>query len=597
MSDDSEGWLQTTLPLDDVGSNQVELVGRLAEFVDRVQWTVDSLSGTHPLAEWLGLLRDGVDRLTRVGPGDGWQTGQLHREFGDLVDSAADRALIPLQVNDIRSLLKRQLAGRPTRANFRSGSLTVCTMVPMRSVPHRVVCLVGLDDGVFPRVGAPDGDDVLARQPVVGERDIRSEDRQLLLDAISAAQETLVITFTGADECSGHRHPPCVPLAEVLDALDRTTPEPVRRKVVTAHPLQPFDTRNVTPGALGTAPSTPFTFDVTALVAAEAAGPPESAPDREFLGAALPPRAAGDVALDELLAFYNHPVKGFFRDFAIALPSESDVVEDAIPVEIDSLAKWAVGNRMLDDLLRGHDAKWAREAEWRRGQLPPGQLGWRIATESQHLANRLAASAFGYRSGPESSVDVDLDLGAAVGRRLTGTVTPVYDARYVAVGYSKLGAKNLLQAWIRLLALCAADPDTDWTAVCIGRRRQSDVEVRAFGRPARPAIDLLAELVAIYDAGLREPLPIPLKTSYAYAEARHTRRDAESAAQDAWARGQFGENTEDAHIRAWGERAPLSALLQPPRAGEEVRGETTRLGALAARIWAPLLTAEREPRA
>ena len=597
MSDDSEGWLQTTLPLDDVGSNQVELVGRLAEFVDRVQWTVDSLSGTHPLAEWLGLLRDGVDRLTRVGPGDGWQTGQLHREFGDLVDSAADRAEIPLQVNDIRSLLKRQLAGRPTRANFRSGSLTVCTMVPMRSVPHRVVCLVGLDDGVFPRVGAPDGDDVLARQPVVGERDIRSEDRQLLLDAISAAQETLVITFTGADECSGHRHPPCVPLAEVLDALDRTTPEPVRHKVVTAHPLQPFDTRNVTPGALGTAPSTPFTFDVTALVAAEAAGPPEPAPDREFLGAALPPRAAGDVALDELLAFYNHPVKGFFRDFAIALPSESDVVEDAIPVEIDSLAKWAVGNRMLDDLLRGHDAKWAREAEWRRGQLPPGQLGWRIATESQHLANRLAASAFGYRSGPESSVDVDVDLGAAVGRRLTGTVTPVYDARYVAVGYSKLGAKNLLQAWIRLLALCAADPDTDWTAVCIGRRRQSDVEVRAFGRPARPAIDLLAELVAIYDAGLREPLPIPLKTSYAYAEARHTRRDAESAAQDAWARGQFGENTEDAHIRAWGERVPLSALLQPPRAGEEVRGETTRLGALAARIWAPLLTAEREPRA
>ena len=60
-------------------------------------------------------------------------------------------------------------------------------MVPMRSVPHRVVCLLGLDDGVFPRAGSVDGDDVLARDPMTGERDVRSEDRQLFLDAILAA--------------------------------------------------------------------------------------------------------------------------------------------------------------------------------------------------------------------------------------------------------------------------------------------------------------------------------------------------------------------------------------------------------------------------
>ncbi|NKE29713.1 exodeoxyribonuclease V subunit gamma, partial [Mycobacterium tuberculosis] len=104
---------------------------------------------------------------------------------------------------DVRALLDAQLAGRPTRANFRTGTLTVCTMVPMRSVPHRVVCLVGLDDGVFPRLSHPDGDDVLAREPMTGERDIRSEDRQLLLDAIGAATQTLVITYTGADERTG----------------------------------------------------------------------------------------------------------------------------------------------------------------------------------------------------------------------------------------------------------------------------------------------------------------------------------------------------------------------------------------------------------
>jgi exodeoxyribonuclease V gamma subunit len=592
MSDDSQGWLQTTLPLDDVSSNQVELAGRFAEFVDRLQWSVDSLSGAHALAEWMDLLRDGVERLTRVGAADGWQSGQLQREFADIVAAAGEQSSITVRLSDIRSLLTRRLAGRPTRANFRSGSLTVCTMVPMRSVPHRVVCLVGLDDGVFPRVGAPDGDDVLGRDPVVGERDIRSEDRQLLLDAIGAATEKLVITYTGADEYSGHRHPPCVPLAEVLDAVDRTTPSPVRDTVVISHPLQPFDVRNVRPGALGTAPQTPFTFDVTALVAAQAASRPEPAPQRDFLSAALPPRDTGDVGLEELLAFFNDPVKGFFRGFAVALPSESDVVDDSIPVEIDALTNWAVGNRMLEDLLRGHDPQWALEAEWRRGQLPPGQLGWRIALQSQDLATQLVGTAAGYRTGTARSVDVDVDLGS--GRRLTGTVTGVHGNRHVAVSYSKLAAKHLLQSWIRLLALCAAEPGADWTAVSIGRRGRTGVGTRAFGPPARPAGELLAELVAIYDAGLREPLPVPLKTSYAWAEARHHRSDPLGAAEDAWRTGNFPENAEDAHVRAWGADAPLGALTRPPAPGEEIPGESTRIGALAARVWAPLLAAERE---
>src|SRR6185437_436793 len=152
--------------------------------------------------------------------------------FAQILRTAGPRAETLLRLSDVRALLQRHLAGRPTRANFRTGTLTVCTMVPMRSVPHRVVCLVGLDDGVFPRTGVVDGDDVLARRPRTGERDIRSEDRQLLLDAICAATDHLVITYTGANEYSGQSKPPAVPLAELLDILDMTTPEPVRDRIV-----------------------------------------------------------------------------------------------------------------------------------------------------------------------------------------------------------------------------------------------------------------------------------------------------------------------------------------------------------------------------
>ena len=73
---------------------------------------------------------------------------------------------------------------------------------------------------MFPRAGVPDGDDLLARDPLVGERDPRSEDRQLLLDAICAATERLVVVHSGADERTGARRPPAVPLGELLDAIE-----------------------------------------------------------------------------------------------------------------------------------------------------------------------------------------------------------------------------------------------------------------------------------------------------------------------------------------------------------------------------------------
>ncbi len=94
-------------------------------------------------------------------------------------------------------------------------------MVPMRSVPHRVIVLLGLDEETFPRSGVTDGDDLLARPPRrPGERDPRAEDRQLLLDAVCAAGEHLVLLYSGADERTGALVPPAVPVGELLDALD-----------------------------------------------------------------------------------------------------------------------------------------------------------------------------------------------------------------------------------------------------------------------------------------------------------------------------------------------------------------------------------------
>lgn len=589
MSDDSPEWLDTALPLDDVGSNKVELAGRLAEFVARLQSAVDALNGSRPLAEWLDALRDGVAQLTSSE--EAWQAGQLQREFAKVLQEAGSRGDTPLRLPDVRALLAGQLAGRPTRANFRTGTLTVCTMVPMRSVPHRVVCLLGLDDGVFPRVHLPDGDDVLARRPMTGERDIRSEDRQLLLDAVCEAGETLVITYTGADEHTGHHRPPAVPLVELLDALDQTTGQPVRGRIVVEHPLQPFDLRNVSPGAL--VPDKPFTFDPTALIAAKAAAGHRH-PKRPFLEHPLPEPPPDDVVLADLLAFFKDPVKGFFRALDFTLPWDVDEVKDDMPVDINALEAWTVGDRMLRDMLRGLHPDTAAHREWRRGALPPGRLGMRKAREIRDEAKQLATAALGLRRGEPDAHDVDVDLDG--GRRLTGTVSEVFGEHTVSVTYSKLNCKHLLQAWIPLVALAAHRPDRPWRASCIGRdKRPNRILHRVLVPPPDP-VGVLRDLVLLYDNGRREPLPLPLRTSHAWADARECGNDPFDAALRRWKSTNYytGEAEDEAHKHMW-PHARLEEILGTPRPGEEIDGEDTRLGALAARLWLPLISAERDP--
>ncbi len=562
MSDDSRAWLGTTVALDDVSSNRVELAGRFADFVQKLTDTIHALSGTRPLADWLQALAGGIDGLALHE--EEWPAAQVQREFADIA-ARADSSVL-LRLSDIRALLDRHLAGRPTRANFRTGTLTVCTMVPMRSVPHRVVCLIGLDDGVFPRLGAVDGDDALARDPMTGERDIRSEDRQLLLDAIGAATQTLVITYTGANEYTGQPRPPAVPIAELLDTLAGTAAGV--QKLVTRHPLQPFDVANVQTGAL--IPDAPFTFDPTVLDTARSMSG-RLAPQPEFVSGPLPAPPPADVSLADLIAFFKNPVKGFFRALDYTLPWEVDGVSDVMPVQIDALAEWTVGDRMLGDIMRGMTPQDAQQAEWRRGTLPPGKLGWRRAVALRDQAAELAAEALRYRQADGQAIDVDIDLGE--GRRLTGTVNSVFAHRLVSVTYSKLGGQHLLASWIPLLAL-TAQRGQQFSAVCIGRSRgRRSTTVTQILEAPDDAVGLLRDLVAMYDDGRCRPLPLPIKTSYAWAGALQDGGDVGQAVKYPW-----GNDKDDpAIVRVWGRDPHLSELVGLPE--------------YAQRLWMPLLHA------
>ncbi len=293
MTEEDSRLVQGVLPLDDVDSGAIDLAGRFAEFVDRVQAAADALIDPKPVARWVDAIGRAADSLTATSERDSWQRRELQRLLGDVDAEAGDGASSgdpELELADVRVLLADRLRGRPTRANFRTGHLTVCTLVPMRSVPHRVVCVLGLDDGEFPRRTRRDGDDLLLAEPHVGDRDPRTEDRQMLLDALMAATERLIITYTGNDERTNVRRPPAVPIGELLDIVEQTVSSErgaPRDQVVVRHPLQPFDPRNFVPGKL--VPDRPWSFDPQALAGAQALRRPRNARRAVSAGAAPTP--------------------------------------------------------------------------------------------------------------------------------------------------------------------------------------------------------------------------------------------------------------------------------------------------------------------
>ncbi|WP_188543778.1 exodeoxyribonuclease V subunit gamma [Rhodococcoides trifolii] len=575
-------WLDLALPLDDVDGNDIDLAGRFAEMVDRLAVVLRDLQGPQTVSDWIRVLRRSLDLLTDVRVADQWQVAGAHRELADATEHGATTEL---RLADVRAMLASRLAGRPTRANFRTGELTVCTMVPMRSVPHRVVVLLGLDDDVFPRTSNTDGDDVLARNPLVGERDLRSEDRQLLLDAVMSASDRLLLFYTGADPVSGVSKPPAIPLSELLDVVTLTAgADPVQR-----HPLQPFDPRNFDA-------VTPFSFDTGALAGARASRRP-SEPIPPFLPSPLPEMPTGDVNLSDLVAFVQNPTQAFLRQrLRFRVPEVDDDIADALDVELAPLSRWNIGDRMLSAVLGGTELSEFAAAEWRRGTLPPFKQGARQLNFIESGVMALAAASRSVHVGAPTSVDVAVDLGD--GRRITGTIPGIHGYVVARTRYSTLGPKHRLEAWVHLLALSAYAPDGIWEAVTTGKGKRSIPISRSTMSAPAHAVDILRQLVDLRDRGMAAPLPMATDSTAVYAErrARGVNADAALTAASETFSDKFGDNTDRSIVYVYGKSPTLASLGDGPPEGDEASwsDDPTRFGALAFRLWRPLLDRETQ---
>jgi exodeoxyribonuclease V gamma subunit len=564
------------LPIEGADGSDAELLGRLASFVDDVDAFARRCADDMTPAEWTQLLLEVLGRCFDGGV-DFADSLSTVRDAVDAM-SEAMRAGVgdePLPAAVVRTALSEALDD-PARGGVPWGSVTFSSLTSLRGLPFRVVCMLGMDDGVLPSLARADEFDLMAGFGKAGDRQRRDDERNLFLDLLLAAQDRLLIAYTGRSIRDNAPLPPAALVDELLDHLARVSSaedaspadlDVARHAFIVEHPLQPFasDYFNAKSGL--------FSYDADRAELAALLAEPADAPVAPFFDAPLPAEPNEPVAFDDFQRFWRHPARALLRDrLGIVLSDAQGELLDMEPFELDYAGRDALAERLLPALL---DTDFDSEAFERvrrvaeaSPELPGGATGavWRTRELSalRGLADRVRREVASGVTRLPFTLDIDArwpdtDDIEFFGRydktlrersegpmQLQGTLNLLTPTGQVVFRYAKPTARDYLSAWLSHLVYCAALPDgprrTVWHA------SSESFELTPVERP----LDQLAPLAALFRAGRALPLRFFPKSAWTKIS------DSDSAAQGAWISDRVRGESDDSALRIAYRGAPMT---------------------------------------
>lgn len=561
------------LPYDDFAGSAAETLGKFSGFITAVETFVKSMERPCTLEEWRTRFRSLLADFILP-------SSASEREFaaiaalGEKIGDVATKAEFTLEVSPavMLSWLRAHLEQQEQGLGFMTGGITFCAMLPMRSIPFRVVVLIGMNDSAFPRQSRAPGFDLIAREPQKGDRSLRNEDRYLFLESILSARDLLYISYVGQSIKDNSEMPPSVLVSELLDAVrwgfSLPDGEAVEKHLVVHHRLQAFNRCYFSTG------SPLFSYSAEnyhALVEKER----PAAPSRPFMSAPLaePPGEWKTVPLQRLLRFYDNPA-GFFLEqrLGIRLEGRVEPLEDREPFEVDGLSLYGLKQELLEIVLQGGESGELLPLYRSRGVLPPARHGELLFRKILDEVQEFAATVREKTSdrGALAPLEVDLQLG---GFRLTGQLARVWPQSQLHYRLAKLKMKDQMRGWIEHLVLNVADQP--------GYPRETSLVMVDDEQRFAPVADAglhLEHLLNRYWQGLSMPLRFFPRSSLAWA----AKEDLDAARRE-WRDDSFsnrpGEGSDPAIQRCFGSDDPFDGefrtlaveLLRPmiKAAGEE----------------------------
>ncbi|MCV1103600.1 exodeoxyribonuclease V subunit gamma [Escherichia coli] len=496
----AQGEWQSVLPYDESSGLIAELVGHLSSLLMQLNIWRRGLAQERPLEEWLPVCRDMFNAfflpdaeteaaMTLIE--QQWQAiiaEGLGAQYGDAV---------PLSL--LRDELAQRLDQERISQRFLAGPVNICTLMPMRSIPFKVVCLLGMNDGVYPRQLAPLGFDLMSQKPKRGDRSRRDDDRYLFLEALISAQQKLYISYIGRSIQDNSERFPSVLVQELIDYIGQSHYLPgdealncdesearVKAHLTCHHTRMPFDPQNYQPGNLQS-------YAREWLPAASQAGKAHS----EFVQP-LPFTLPETVPLETLQRFWAHPVRAFFQmRLQVNFRTEDSEIPDTEPFILEGLSRYQINQQLLNVLVEQDDAERLFRRFRAAGDLPYGAFGeifWETqCQEMQQLADRVIACR-----QPGQSMEIDL---ACNGVQITGWLPQVQPDGLLRWRPSLLSVAQGMQLWLEHLVYCASGGNGESRLFL-----RKDGEWRFPPLAAEQALHYLSQLIEGYREGMSAPL-------------------------------------------------------------------------------------------
>lgn len=615
----------------DGGAAEAERLGRFLTYAEAVCGLDARLAGERRAAQWASALRGEFHRFFADGsapPGRGAAGDASADELAD--DAAVVRGLIadleheaasgeaPMPFTVVRDAF-RGSAGAVSREPARlADGVTVAGLAPGRIFPAEVVCVIGLNDGAFPRSpSVPSFDLVAAGRPRRGDRDERREDRFAFLEALLAARRCLLLTYTGRGLRDDAPIPPSVMVDELGDYLARRFPGAGAGTggggIETRHPLQPFSPRYFSESRLDAGPAAPsalpgsagppprlrgaaaedlFSYSPGMCEAARALQAGEGGRDRAGASGRLagvsrlpePDDSFRRVDLAELAAFFANPVRFFVRTrLGARLEAGEGALDEDEPFALDRLERHLLRSDVRGQIRAGVAPERAAAFLRGSGRLPHGGVGRVFHEHTREDVEALEARLAPHRGALDAPPRaIDFALG---GFRVVGSIEHAGADELVWSRAGRLRPRDRIEIRLRQLALAAAEGQRlPAVGVHLDGR---ECKATAFLPPDERAPEHLERWLDARWRGLTAPLPFFPETSLEYAKAIVRAGDGGDGDGDA-------EAAREKARGAWhGGRYRLGERLDPYLAlvYEERDPVTPAFEALAAELLVPLVEA------
>ncbi|WP_440997588.1 exodeoxyribonuclease V subunit gamma [Arhodomonas sp. SL1] len=583
--DDDTPLYHDIAPLPEVEGGEAAWLGAFHAFWDALLETRRAMGQDHTPAGWQTLLNGVLETFFR--PWDEEESTALQGvrdAVAGFVEAAAAGGLAAeLPPDTLRTHLLEALGEEGQPGGYLTGPVTFCAMVPMRSIPFEAVCLIGLNDRDFPRQDPSMDFDLMAREPRPGDRSLREDDRYLFLEALLAARRYLYLSYVGRDVRDDSPRLPSVLIEELNDTLDRgfTTEDgtPPSQRLLTVHPLQPFS-----PRYSGEAEAALFSYaeDWLRPPDAEETEAGDSVPGFADEPLPEPEPELRALTVDELVRFFRNPAEAFLRlRLDTRLQREVAGEAESEPFALDGLEGYHLRNQLLEQRLAGGDTATLGTLLEASGTLPEGPFGQAVLREGTTRIAPLEERVAEQRPGPGEAVEVDLALE---GFTLTGWLDGVTEAGLFSYRAARVGPADQLRVWIRHLALNAMAPealDRHTRHLGEGERNQPPQEITLTPLAPEQARAQLADLLGLYWEGLHAPLPLPLRSAWAFARELAKNGDQDRAMQKAraaWEDDDFNHRPGEESDPSW------SAVFRGASAVEHPEFPTR-----AERLFLPLL--------